>query len=444
VDLIGKRLGNHRIVSRIGKGGMGEVYLAENPKIDRRAAIKVLHARAEADPDTVKQFFDEARAANRVHHQGIVDIYDYGHDPEVGPYLVMEYLEGRSLGQRIRRDGALPVEDAVSILGDVASVLEAVHRHGLVHRDLKPDNVFLASDGRVKVLDFGVAMLATRMRDDETGLFYVMGTPQYMSPEQCSVSADIDHRTDVYALGVIAYEMLTGLVPFDNRDHRKVLLMHQSEPPPPLTALDYRAPEELEPVVLRALAKEPSERYSSVWEFAVALADAAGMRLPQPDHQPRPTHPVVPPLQDPAQAPLALLRDCPHCRGHLHPVIYSDVEVDVCPSCNGLWLDHGEEASLAQAGLGGDRWVRDLAGELGRRVEDTEMRCPGCGELLITYLFPQFEDLEVDLCELCGGLWLERGELAQVQRSRAAVVLRSLRRKRDNCSPAGRVGGQNK
>ena len=430
MSLVGKQLGNHVLLSLIGKGGMGQVYLAENPKIDRRAAIKVLRARAKADPETVSQFFDEARAANRVHHAGIVDIYDYGQDPEVGPYLVMEYLEGQSLGQRIRQEGALPLEEVVSIVGEVASALEAVHRHGLVHRDLKPDNVFLVADGRVKVLDFGVALLATRVCDDETGVFYVMGTPQYMSPEQCTVSANIDRRTDVYALGIITYEMLTGVVPFDNRDNRKVLLMHQTEAPPPLTALNPAVPKPLEPVVLRALAKERSNRQSSVWEFAVALADAAGLRLPRREPRRRPTHPVVPPLQDPEQ-PLVLLRDCPRCRGrHLHPVVYSDVEIDLCPACNGLWLDHGEEASLAQAGLGGDRWVRDLAGELGKRVGDTEMRCPACGELLATYLFPQFQDLEVDLCELCGGLWLDQGELAQVQRSRAEVVLRSLRGER--------------
>lgn len=441
VDLIGRQLGNYRIVSCLGVGGMGAVYLAEHLVIGRKAAIKVLHERTGADDETVSQFFDEARAANKVHHRGIVDIYDCGHDEEIGPYLVMEYLEGESLGELLRREGYIAIPEAAHIIVGVADVLQAVHDQGIVHRDLKPDNIFLASDGHIEVLDFGVAQLARVSASDTAPAGRVKGTPHYMSPEQCTGASGVDHRTDIYALGVIVYEMLTGLPPFDNRDPRKILMMHLSEPPPPPSAVNPIIPPSAEHVILRSLAKQPDQRFVSVWELASELARVAGIGTPERTlpaaeaNQHAPTPPAKKPrdtLRNPvpptAAAPVEILRrTCPQCEGRpMQPVGFGDVELDVCPTCRGVWFDRGEEIDMARQSLGEDPRIRELASELGERVRVTSMRCPCCEEPLVCYRFPQHEDLEVEICELCGGLWLEHGEVAHVQRSRAEQLVKQI------------------
>jgi len=441
VDLIGKQLGNHRIVSCLGVGGMGTVYLAEHLVIGRKAAIKVLHERTGADEKTVSRFFDEARAANKVQHRGIVDIYDCGHDEEIGPYLVMEYLEGEPLGELLRSEGYIGIPEAARIIVGVADVLQAVHDQGIVHRDLKPDNIFLVNDGHIEVLDFGVAQLARVPAANEAPVSRVMGTPHYMSPEQCTGAPGVDHRTDIYALGVIAYEMLTGLPPFDNRDHRKILAMHLSEPPPPPSAINPIIPPSVEHAILQALAKQPDERFPSVWDFASELARVAGIGTPErtlpavaakrlaPTPQAKkPRDTLRNPVPPTAAAPVEIMRrNCPQCQGHpMQPVKFGDVELDVCPECRGVWFDQGEEIEMAHQSLGEDPRVRELASELGERVRVTTMRCPCCEEPLVCYRFPQHEDLEVEICELCGGLWLEHGEVAHVQRSRAEQLVRQI------------------
>jgi serine/threonine-protein kinase len=450
VDPIGKTLGNHRIVSCLGKGGMGAVYLAEHVVIGRKAAIKILHEGADADDATVREFFDEARAANQIPHRGIVDIYDCGQDDELGPYLVMEYLEGESLGHLLRRVGKLPPRETAHIIGGVADVLQAVHARGIVHRDLKPDNIFLAKeaqsggngdDWRIEVLDFGVARVAYGRPAASPSKRRLTGTPHYMSPEQCTGEPNVDHSTDIYALGVITYEMLTGSPPFDNRDHYKILAMHQRELPPPPRALNPLIPPDVEQVVLKALAKQPTSRYDSAWSYALALAHASGFQLPES----RATEPLVatpqasggpapapPTVRDPAPttapAPVQLFRrPCPHCPDTLmNPVDFGGLELDVCPHCRGTWFDQGEESTLAQQSLGQPRETRDLAESLGQRLRQTGMRCPCCEEPLVSYRFGELDDLEAEICELCGGLWLEHGELAHVQRARAREVAKHL------------------
>lgn len=409
---------------------MGTVYLAEHLVIGRKAAIKVLHEGTSADASTVAQFFDEARAANKVHHPGIVDIHDCGCDPEVGPYLVMEYLEGESLGDALRREGALSLPETVRVVALVADILEAVHGRGIVHRDLKPDNILLTEPGQLKVVDFGVAQLAHRPQ----GTHRLMGTPHYMAPEQCA-GEEVDHRTDIYALGVITYEVLTGLPPFDNRDHRKVMALHQHEPPPPPSAINPVVPAPVERVVLRALEKKPAMRFASVWEFAVELAQAAREPLPErtPLGTPHARRPIATSetwdtIREPAEpAPVQVLRPCPHCRTQmLQPVRFNEVELDLCPTCRGVWFDQGEEREVALHSMGEDPTFRELATELGQRLDATQMRCPCCEEPLATYRFTLFDELELEICELCGGLWLEHGEMAQIQRSRAEQVVRHL------------------
>jgi serine/threonine protein kinase len=439
MDLIGRQLGNHRIVSLIGEGGMGVVYLAEHTVLGRSAAIKVLHERSYAGGAAVARFFDEARAANRVKHPGIVDIYDCGQDEKIGPYLVMEHLEGESLGARLRRGQPLPVAEAARIAVEVADVLEAVHGQKIVHRDLKPDNIFLLADGRIKVLDFGVALLASRPGGSGrlTGAFQVLGTPHYMSPEQCAWSANVDRRTDVYALGVITYEMLVGAPPFEHRDHNRIQEMHQHETPPPPSLLNPAVDEATEAVVLRALAKQPSARFPTAGEFAAALARATGVELPrrpevapaepEPELRERPTPRDT--LRD-AATPDDARRGpahCPHCPEQLmSPVTLGAVEVDLCPLCRGVWFDLGEETEVARQSLGENGPLREIIAELGQRLKVVAMRCPCCDEPLVAYRFAQFDGLEAELCELCGGLWLEHGELAQVQRSRAHEIVRQL------------------
>ena len=232
--LIGERINNYEVVSVLGEGGMGAVYLATHPFMGRKAAIKVLRRELAEDPGLVERFMNEARAANAIHHPNIIDIIDVGRLPSGIPYLMMEFLEGESLAQRIagqRVDIAL----AVNIAKQTASALGAAHAKGIVHRDLKPDNLFLVPDGeqqfgsRVKVLDFGIAKLRGELSGSgaKTQSGSVMGTPPYMSPEQCrGITDEIDHRTDVYALGIILYEMLTGAPPFVSEGWGEVVLLH--------------------------------------------------------------------------------------------------------------------------------------------------------------------------------------------------------------------------
>jgi serine/threonine-protein kinase len=283
-DLVGTTLGNYRIVERLGAGGMGAVYAGEHVTIGRRAAIKVLHAEHAASPSLVQRFFNEARATNLVKHPGIVDIYDTGTAPDAGAYLVMELLEGESLARRLGRDKTMAPPEVASLVRQVASAVGAAHGRGIVHRDLKPENLFLLQGGgglHVKVLDFGIA----KLRDGAAGAGasagagatsagLVMGTPRYMSPEQCHGAKDVDHRADIYALGIIAYEALCGRPPFVADGAGPTISMHLADPPPKLSDLNPTLPRRLELAVMKALEKEPARRYESMAEMAQAIDEA--------------------------------------------------------------------------------------------------------------------------------------------------------------------------
>jgi serine/threonine-protein kinase len=281
--VIGLRLNNYEVVSILGEGGMGTVYLARHTYMGRRAAIKLLRPELLRDESVVARFLDEARATNAIHHPNIIDIIDVGmlSDGRT-PYLMMEFLDGESLAARLGRSRALPIHEAVEITCQTASALAAAHTRGIIHRDLKPDNLFLVPDEtmvakeRVKVLDFGIAKLRGDVRGGavrtQTGA--IMGTPQYMSPEQCrGFSEAIDHRTDIYALGIILYEMLCGQAPFVSEGLGDILLRHMTEVPAPLCAHVPEIPESLERAVLRALAKNPDERFDSMADFARAVRE---------------------------------------------------------------------------------------------------------------------------------------------------------------------------
>jgi len=286
VTLVGEMLGQYKLVSVIGEGGMGVVYVGEHAAIGRKVAIKVLHPEYAAQPAIVTRFFNEARAANLIRHPSIVDIHDFGESSSSGAYIVMELLEGESLAGRMARDRRLAPAVAVRIVQRIASALGAAHARGIVHRDLKPDNVFLVPDPdhpdeeRVKILDFGIAKLvetAGGRRESRTRTGAVLGTPLYMSPEQADGAKSVDFRADIYALGVVAYEMLCGEPPFIAEGYGHILAMHLMQDPPPLRRRAPAVPEALEREVLRALAKDPAARHGSMEELSAAFGAAIGL-----------------------------------------------------------------------------------------------------------------------------------------------------------------------
>ncbi|HXI59065.1 MAG TPA: serine/threonine-protein kinase, partial [Polyangia bacterium] len=276
--MIGRVINNYEIKSVVAEGGMGKVYLAEHPFMGRRAAIKILRGMYLEDKAMVTRFVNEARAANAINHPNIVEIIDVGYLPDGPPYLMMEFLEGETLGMRMARVGRLSPAESVRILDQAASALEAAHAAGIVHRDLKPDNLFLIPEGgnpgaeRVKVVDFGIAKLEGPGMGESvrtTGL--VLGTPNYMSPEQCR-GTGLDHRTDIYALGAILYQALCGKPPFVGEAQIDVMMMHVVKIPTAPRELFPDVPEHLEQIALRALAKRPEDRFASMSELRAALA----------------------------------------------------------------------------------------------------------------------------------------------------------------------------
>jgi tRNA A-37 threonylcarbamoyl transferase component Bud32 len=301
--VLAAQVGNYRLVAQLGEGGMGAVYRAEHTVTGRRAAVKILRPELARDPEFVRRFVNEARAATHVGHPGIVDVIDVGTTTGGLPYLLMEFLDGETLGARLARSGRLRVNDAVSIAHQTAAAVGAAHARGIVHRDLKPENLFLVPDPerpgveRVKVLDFGIAKLRPQpgLSAVRTHQGLVIGTPLYMSPEQCRPTAEreVDARTDIYALGCILFEMLCGAPPFATADGAKVMLRHLGEQPPLPSALNPGVPEHLEAAILRALAKDRDDRFGSMAELQAAMlegpnrtvADAvpASARLALPD-----------------------------------------------------------------------------------------------------------------------------------------------------------------
>ncbi len=270
-------IGSYAVRSEIGRGGMGVVYEAVHTTLSRLAAVKVLLAQFTRDPGIVQRFFNEARAASTIRHPGIVEIYDFGFTPAGDAYIVMELLEGESLGARLQRLGQLPASVAAGIARQIAAALGAAHRIGIVHRDLKPDNIFLVPDAevsggeRVKLLDFGIAKLTVDDRHaSQTSTGIVVGTPTYMSPEQCAGSRHLDARSDLYALGCLLYRMLAGRVPFEG-DVGWVIGAHQHLAPPPLEQLAPGTPAAIATLVARLLAKTPDARPASATEVAEAL-----------------------------------------------------------------------------------------------------------------------------------------------------------------------------
>ncbi len=280
--MIGLRLNNYEVISVIGEGGMGTVYLARHTFTGRKAAVKLLHPQLVQDQVLVTRFMNEARATAAIGHPNIIDIIDVGFLPDGrAPYLMMELLQGESLAKRLQRQRPLPIHEAIEIACQTASALSAAHACDIVHRDLKPDNLFLVPDQtmrplrmRVKVLDFGIAKLRGELSSGsvKTQTGTIMGTPQYMSPEQCRGLADqIDHRTDIYTLGIIVYEMVCGAPPFVSEGLGDMLMMHIGSQPVLPRTLNSGIPDALEAAILHSLAKDPNQRFATMAEFQEAL-----------------------------------------------------------------------------------------------------------------------------------------------------------------------------
>lgn len=276
------QIGTYRVVRQLGQGGMGVVYEAMNDQISRRVAIKVLHKEVSANPDLLARFFNEARASNLASHASIVDVYELGQLPDGRAYIVMQFLAGHSLADRLQqRGGRLPAADAIRLIRQVASGMAAAHKKGIVHRDLKPDNVMIVEDSeapggeRAKIVDFGIAKMLEAAEDPRqprrTRAGTVLGTPAYMAPEQCRGAEGLTEKADVYALGVMLYECLSGRTPFLASGTGEMLAMHIYEQPPPLWELDSSLSADLVALVHAMLHKQPESRPAMI-EVAARLA----------------------------------------------------------------------------------------------------------------------------------------------------------------------------
>ena len=285
----GTRLARRYVVGeRLGGGGMAQGYRGEHETIARPVAIKVLAKALSATPALVVRFLQEARASSKVRHENVVEVTDFGETADGRPFIVMEFLEGEDLDGTLRREGPLPWERARSILVQILAALQAAHEKGVIHRDMKPENVFrisrMGSDDFVKVFDFGIA----KVLQDDGGAArpltlegQVMGTPAYMAPEQCLGEA-IDARTDVYAVGGIAYQMLTGRTPFVADSTGTLLYSQVYESPPPMAKAnpEVRVDPAVEARIMKALSKRPDDRYASAKEFADALLQDVDLGAP--------------------------------------------------------------------------------------------------------------------------------------------------------------------
>jgi len=276
----GTKLGRYEIRSKIGEGGMGEVYLAQDTKLDRKVALKILPAEVAANQDRMRRFIQEAKAASALNHPNIITIHEIDQTAS-GHFIATEFIDGETLRKHLRRE-TMKLSHTLEVAIQVASALAGAHAVGIVHRDIKPENVMLRRDGIVKVLDFGLAKLvfrkeavvdtsaptAMRVRTDPGT---VLGTSTYMSPEQSSGSLNVDHRTDIWSLGAMLYEMVTGRVPFSGKDlHREIIAIQEQEAAP-LSRYAEGVPDRLEEIVRKTLAKDPNERYQTAQDLVIDL-----------------------------------------------------------------------------------------------------------------------------------------------------------------------------
>ena len=329
--LIGFQVGEYRILEPVGEGGMGVVYRGVQPIIKKRVAIKVIKPAFASDASQVNRLVAEAEAVNAIGHRSIIDIFSLGTLPDGRPYIIMEFLEGEPLDTWLNRQGRPPLSIALELLVEMCGPLAAAHRAGVIHRDLKPSNIFLCSqpDGTkyLKLLDFGLAKRAMGLDGSsaQTSQAMVSGTPDYMAPEQARGMA-ISPRSDIYALGIVAFELLTGRVPFIGATPMDVMVSHVSKPAPRLRTFEPSLPEALDELVARMLAKEPEQRPQTIEEVRAVLEEVlveggaapprpsqtnlkrlSGFEAPRPATPPAPVQSVqVTPVPQPVGEPLPL------------------------------------------------------------------------------------------------------------------------------------------
>jgi eukaryotic-like serine/threonine-protein kinase len=274
--MVGTTLSHYRVLELLGRGGMGEVYAAEDLKLRRRVALKVLPVEMAENPERRRRFEREAQAVAALNHPGIVTIYSVEHVGDRS-FLTMELVEGRTLEQEVP-EGGLPIAEFLRIAIQLADALNAAHERGILHRDLKPGNVMLTKDGRIKVLDFGLAKLADRSPSAAlsvqgpltTSSGQIVGTLSYMAPEQAE-GRTIDHRADIFGLGVLLYELAAGIRPFGGESNVAVLTALLRDTPPPITEMRRDLPQGLAPIIQRCLEKDPTQRYQSAADLRAAL-----------------------------------------------------------------------------------------------------------------------------------------------------------------------------
>ena len=280
-DLVGTVLAErYHVLKKLGEGGMGQVYLAEHVKMGRKSAVKVMHPAMIHDAGAIGRFNREAANASRINHPNVAGIYDFGETPEGLVYLAMEFIEGETLTDLLKANGALPPLRAAEIARQTAEALHVAHEMGIVHRDLKPDNIMITKDHDgddcVKVVDFGIAKAAGGEGQNVTRTGMVVGTPEYMSPEQLS-GDKLDGRSDLYSLGLVTFNMLTGRLPFPSETTQSAMIARLTEEPRPLAEMkaDVSWPPEMQAVMDRVLARDVNKRYQKAREFGRAIVDAA-------------------------------------------------------------------------------------------------------------------------------------------------------------------------
>jgi serine/threonine-protein kinase len=275
--MIGRVVGSYRIVEKIGEGGMGAVYRAVDEMLEREVAVKAIRPDLAREPQIVERFRAEAKILARVSHPAIATIYSFFHDSgEL--FLAMEFVRGRTLAEVLAAEGAMSWPRAVMLLCTALEGIEQAHRAGIIHRDLKPDNLMLTQAGTIKVMDFGIARMAGTSHLTQTGL--LVGTLRYIAPEQIRAE-EVDRRTDIYSLGAVLYQMITGRVPFDGPSDYAILKAQLEDPPPPPTSLAPAIPDWLDRAILRALEKDPAARFQTVEEMRTVLV-RQGMATPVP------------------------------------------------------------------------------------------------------------------------------------------------------------------
>jgi eukaryotic-like serine/threonine-protein kinase len=292
----GHTVGNYRVISQIGSGGMGSVYLAEHPSIGKRVALKVIHRELSANREIVQRFFQEAKAVNKIGHDNIVVVHDFGQTDAGDNFYIMEFIAGQTLAAVMASEIILPVDRAIHIATQIAAGLEAAHSVGIIHRDVKPDNIMLSAQLRqrdaVKILDFGLAKIFGSSGPGLTAVGVMLGTPQYMSPEACQCKPNIDFRTDIYALGTLMFQMVVGRRPFDAESMAAVLMKQVIELPPSPAALEPEVSAGLDQIILRCLEKQPEQRFPSMKQLREALLDPVGYLATRPRLSPsRPLQP---------------------------------------------------------------------------------------------------------------------------------------------------------